>query len=104
MWSFDFVLVSHLVALFQSQVDTPPAAGWHMHDWANWWGAWHMVIPLIFWSLIIVAAVLLVGRAGLDKSGTTRENRALNILDERYAKGEIGHDEYVRRRQDITGA
>ena len=29
---------------------------------------------------------------------------ALRILEERYAKGEVNHDEYLERKKDLTGS
>lgn len=58
---------------------------------------------LLFWGLIIVLFVVLVGsvmrRAPRDsRSGPT----ALDILQERYAKGEIDKNEYEERRKTLS--
>lgn len=37
-----------------------------------------------------------------SRAGTS-SGRALHLLDERYARGEIEREEYLRRRQDILG-
>ena len=61
----------------------------------------------ILWILIIVAIALLVpwlrGQGARSRpSGPDRDpNRALAILEERYARGEIDHDEFERRRRDL---
>ena len=74
-----------------------------MQDWAYGWGAGHMIFLLIFWIAVIFGVVFVIQNlSGTDRS-TSRESRALDVLSERYAKGEIDREEYLRRRQDIRG-
>ena len=48
--------------------------------------------------------VLVVRWLGGGTSGTTPPPRTPHeILDERYARGEIDREEYLRRRDDIAG-
>ena len=68
------------------------------------WGAGMLWGPLawIFWLGIVVVVVLLVQRfaSGLgnrDKSA----NEALEILKNRYARGEITKEEYESMRRDL---
>ncbi|MBE0627903.1 MAG: SHOCT domain-containing protein [Burkholderiales bacterium] len=60
---------------------------------------------LFFWGLIIAAIVMLVRGFGA-KSGASeprlREKSALDILGERYARGEIGKAEFDEKRRDLT--
>jgi putative membrane protein len=79
---------------------------WQMHDWMGWgWGGmWlgplFMIIPL---ALLIVALVALVRWMGAGSgNGGGRVRTARDILDERYARGEIDGEEYQRRRDDIA--
>lgn len=93
---------------------SPDQAGWygHMH---NGWGpmmGWGNTMfggigMLLFWGVIVVLVVLFarsfVGAAGrqspsLPHSGST----ALDILQERYAKGEINKEEYEQRKKTLT--
>jgi putative membrane protein len=78
-----------------------------MHDWMGWgWGGmWlgplFMLIPLV---LLIAAVVVLLRWMGVGSSdGGGRVRTAREILDERYARGEIDREEYQRRRDDIGG-
>ena len=80
---------------------------WQMHDWMGWgWGGmWlgplFMIIPL---ALVIVAIVaLLRWMGGGSANGGGRVRTARDILDERYARGEIDREEYQRRRDDMAG-
>ena len=79
---------------------------WQMHDWMGWGGGgmWlgplFMIIPL---ALLIVAIVALVRwMGGGSGNGGGRVRSARDILDERYARGEIDREEYERRRDDIA--
>lgn len=59
---------------------------------------------LIFWGLIIAGVVLLARwfGAGPSSSFTARSDKtALDILGERYAKGELDKEEYEQKRRDL---
>jgi putative membrane protein len=60
---------------------------------------------LLFWGLIIAAIVLLVrgfgGKSGSDEP-RLREKTPLDILGERYARGEIGKAEFEEKRRDLA--
>jgi putative membrane protein len=80
---------------------------WQMHDWTGWgWGGmWlgplFMIIPLVLLIVAVVALVRWMGGGGGNGGGRVRTAR--DILDERYARGEIDREEYQRRRDDIAG-
>ena len=64
-----------------------------------------MVIGMLFWILLSVGAVLLVIWAvqrftagGTGKGGES----ALDILNKRYARGEIGREEYEEKKKAIS--
>lgn len=76
-----------------------------MHDWGYGWGwPWGGVIGLVFFALMAIgfATVVrrLVGGKGSNGSGSST---ALNVLAERYARGEIDREEYEQRRRDLAG-
>lgn len=70
---------------------------------------WMPFMGMIFWVLIlflIVAAVMAFARPGNTDSrtdSTQRRPTALDILEERYARGEINREEYLQKKQDILG-
>jgi putative membrane protein len=77
--------------------------GWHMHDWmSSWWGPWSMLVPLILFVAFVGGIMLLIQKFPSEQRREP-ERRASDMLDERYAKGEIDRDEYLRRRRDIQG-
>ena len=77
---------------------------WHgMWNWDGgwgWWGGLHLL-----WWLLVLGAVALVFRLGPRRRDAEagRTDRALAILRERYARGEIDEDEYAQRLQVLMG-
>ena len=68
-----------------------------------------MGLGWIFWLVLIAAAVFLFrgGFLGCGMGQNTRENMhsetsPLNILKQRYAKGEISKDEFERMKKDLV--
>ena len=68
----------------------------------GWDGWWHMGWMLIFWIVVIIVAVLAV-QAGLASYRGPAEAgiSAEEILRRRYARGEIGKEEYERKLEDL---
>ncbi len=79
-----------------------PPWGWHM-----WWGAWGvgmLLFMLVFWGLVIAGVIALLrwvfGRSG-PGGRPEPAARALDILKERYAKGEITREQFQAMRRDL---
>ena len=64
----------------------------------GWWSGFGMII---FWGLIIAVAVFVFRMLTSNRVGETRD--AMDILKERYARGEIDEDEFRRRKQELQG-
>lgn len=58
------------------------------------------IIPLIIIVIIAIAVYMIVNNKKEDKN--TRSNSALDILNERYAKGEIDEEEYSKKKKDLN--
>ncbi len=56
---------------------------------------------LLFWGLVILGLVALVRWLAQSGAGKTREKTALDILKERYARGEINREEFEQKRTDL---
>jgi putative membrane protein len=54
---------------------------------------------IVFWGLIILLVVWLVRLFSAGKTGT--EKSARQILDERFARGEIDREEYEQRKRAL---
>lgn len=72
-------------------------------DGSTWWlGLASMAMYLLFWAAVIVIAVILFKRYFLLGSHLfTGADKALAILRERYAKGEIDAEEFKRIKADL---
>lgn len=67
----------------------------------GFWGmGWGWIIGLILLVLIIWMVARMGGRSN-HPSGTSRGATPLDILKERYARGEIDKEEYERRKRDL---
>jgi putative membrane protein len=73
--------------------------GYDMMD--GWGGMWFGPVVMILGIVLIVLLVVWLVRAATSGSGVRGNGRPLSprqVLDERYAKGEIDDEEYARRR------
>jgi putative membrane protein len=104
-----------LVALFASISANPALAqggryeGWHMGP--GMMGGWGMgwfggIFMIIFWILILVGLVFfikwLIQSTSRGQAGGGDGNRALEILKERYARGEIDKAEFETMKLELS--
>jgi putative membrane protein len=74
-----------------------------MYHWGYGWWPFGMVL----WPVLSIALVLLFvwalwsPRAPHVVAGAPRRSSGLDVLEERYARGEIGRDEYLQKKADI---
>lgn len=83
----------------------------HGHDWGMgswggvWWGPFGMIIWLLLLVVIVVAVIWLVRSTtqGGGREPPPRRSAGLDVLEERYARGEVDRDEYLQKKRDLTG-
>jgi putative membrane protein len=83
--------------------------GWHtgpgmMGGWGmGWFGG---IFMIIFWILVLVALIFLIKwliqTTNRGKSDAGNSNRALEILKERYARGEIDTAEFEEKKKALA--
>jgi putative membrane protein len=73
-------------------------------DGSDWWWSWWMFAHGIgsLLSVVLIVVIVIVLARVLSGSGRgAHDRRALAILEERYAKGEIDRTEYLQKKQDL---
>lgn len=74
---------------------------WYGPGYGMWGGGF--VFMLFFWILIIILIVSLFRSFGnMRRGGHPMEKTPLEILQERYAKGEIDKKEYEEKKKDLS--
>jgi putative membrane protein len=94
-----------LPALAQTAADRPDY--WH-HGWDWGWG--HMLfgslMMVLFWGGIILVIVLAVrwlgGKSSHGAAPPASRKGALDILEERFARGEIDKEEFEERKRLLS--
>lgn len=96
-----------VVARLATWQDRPwgPMDGWrHMDGWGpvgggGWAWLWGLLILIGVVALVVLA--VLAATRGISSSGS-KTTRAREILDERYARGELDTDEYHERLRNLS--
>jgi putative membrane protein len=103
IWGLNSILLSPALA------QSGGYRNWHMGRWmmGDWGMGWFgMILMILFWVLVIAGIVSLV-RWLFQNTGTrsysvaSTGSQAMDILKERYAKGEITHDEFESMKREI---
>ena len=76
--------------------------GDHMYGWG---GAMFGGIGMLLWWIALIVIVVVMARYFWRGNGSTQppqsDSSALNILKERYAKGEINKEEFEERKATL---
>lgn len=77
---------------------------WGGSDYGWGWGmGFGMISMVLFWVIVVLGIVVLVRWIGTGSPGTgqTPAKNALDILKERYARGEIDREEFEQKKHDL---
>lgn len=76
-----------------------------MMGWGGGWG-WFGIVHMVLWWFLIILGIVVLAKWLFGGSGGGRaagEDRALAILRERYARGDIDKAEFDARKRDLGG-
>ena len=74
------------------------------HGWTGWGDAIWMTVGMVaFWGLLIAVVVWTVGREPSERTGP-RPPTAREILEERFARGEIDREGFEQGRAALSGS
>ena len=81
-----------------------PAHMWFDGSWNGgplgfFWGLLMMALWVAFWAAVIIIVVRLIRHGARREGGSS----ALQVLEERYARGEITREEFTERRSILLG-
>lgn len=64
---------------------------------------WPMLVSGAFWILVLFGILIGIwfARGWASHPGSARNSRGLELLQERYARGEIDRNEYLQKKQDL---
>lgn len=78
---------------------------WGHMDGYGWGGMGMGLGMLLFWGLLIAAIAVVVkiltGSRNFGLRDQQKEKSALDILKERYARGEIEREEFEQKKRDL---
>ena len=109
IWTLSISILSYVILITPALAQAGRTSDWHMGRWmmGGWGMGWlGMIFMVLFWGLIIAGVVSLI-RWLIQSTGSTRNNsdnirpKAIDILKERYARGEIDRNEFESMKRDI---
>jgi putative membrane protein len=77
--------------------------GADMMGWGGGWGwSWFGIVHMVLWWFLIILGIVVLAKWLFGGGGRGAESdRALTILRERFARGEIDKQEFDARRRDL---
>jgi len=66
------------------------------------WGVGMMLMMLVFWGVVIIGIVLAIRWAVSQGRESRPTDAALDILRQRYARGDISKEEFETKKKDLT--
>jgi putative membrane protein len=102
------LLPAGLIATTHAWAQQQDPGYYHGHMWNGGWygGLFGPLMMILFIALVVIGVVILVRglgwrEPGQGSTGASRD-RALDILKERFARGEIDKEEFEERRRALN--
>ena len=76
-----------------------------MMGWGGGWGwGWFGMVHMVLWWFLIILGIVVLAKWLFGSGGgrAAGDDRALAILRERYARGEIDKEEFDKRKRDLA--
>ena len=73
---------------------------WYMHDFGGGWMIFGGIAMILFWAGLIALVVWGTNKL-TGHSGSIGKQGPLDIVRERYARGEISREEYEQIKKDL---
>ena len=74
---------------------------WYWGNNMGWWMILGIIGTVVFWGGVIVLVIWAVKKLS-QRSGGAEGKSALDILKERYARGEINKEQFEQMKKDLT--
>ncbi len=76
-----------------------------MYDWGygnNSYDVWGFIFMLLMMVVVVLGVILAIRYLGREWHRGSQSETALDILKQRYAKGEIDKKEFEEKRKDLS--
>lgn len=77
----------------------------HWGEFGGWGMGFGLIFMILFWVLVVVGIAVLIRWLVRESRNTgqpqPRDKTPLEIVQERYARGEIDREEYEQKRRDL---
>ena len=73
-----------------------------IYCWDGYGGWWMWLMMIIFWGIIIGLVIWGINALTRRTGGGGGGSNALDIARERYAKGEISHEEFEKIKKNLS--
>ena len=77
---------------------------YEMGSFGGWMPGFGWIFMLLFWALVILGIFAIIKWLAGEASnrGAPAQKNALQILEERYARGEIEREEFEQKKRDLS--